>query len=39
MWLFETNHPTDHRDSNGGVRERTKGTERALSGISARAGP
>jgi hypothetical protein len=32
--MLTANHWTDHRDFNGGVRERTEGAEESLSGIN-----
>ena len=38
--MFTANHQAEHRDPNGGVKERTEGAEGALSGINGgRGGP
>ena len=34
MGMLAANHRTEHRDPNGGVRERTDGAEGAFSGIN-----
>jgi hypothetical protein len=33
MWMLTADHPNEHIDCNGGVREKTEGAEGVLPGI------
>ena len=39
MWMLKSNHLTDHRGLDGGVRGRTEGAEGTITGINGRGGP